>query len=252
MPSSDLRRRTMNKLMASDVIFVVGLEKKRIAGYKQVLALSNEMFMKQFYGMDIKKDPDQEIHLANFDSEAFNDFLNYLYFDKIQLRQENVLNIFNLAKIYMDQRLLTHCSTFISSMLNYCNAFTVLKFNEDHGNPEIQTAAEEYLKINGLACFQKNRDFKLCNKEMVMKIMQWELLNCPEEVLWENVVEWGKASCVRANKIDDEVNLRLELAEILPLARLALLPFTQKVHHIPIHPRENTHTKVKEILELIA
>lgn len=248
MPSpTDLRRRSMNKLMASDVTFVVGPEKRRIAGYKQVLALSNEKFMAQFYGVEIKKDPDQEVHLPHVDAEAFSDFLNYLYFDKIQLRQENVLDIFNLAKNYLDQRLMAHCSTFISAMLNYCNVFTVLKFNEAHGDPEIQSAAEEYLKMNGLACFQKNRDFKLLNVSMVIKIMQWKLFNCPEEVLWEHVIEWGRAACLRAKKIDDETNMRLELAEILPLVRLSLLPYRLDItSRFSINPRDNSYTKVTQ------
>lgn len=95
---SILRKIAMADFELSDVTFLVGANKEKIKGFRQILALSNSVFRRMLFG-NFK---DQyEIEVPEFEAKEFRIFLEYLYFEEIDLTTCDPFKIYMIAHKYM-------------------------------------------------------------------------------------------------------------------------------------------------------
>lgn len=190
--------------------FIVGSDKEKFSANKILLALLNEVFKKQFFGgfQDGVKD---EVIIADVNPSAFKQFLSYLNFGEIDVCEENVKDVYELADRYLDEKLKDVCADQIISTISYQNIFITASWNYLYENEKIKEATDEYFDKNQMACLLVDQEgFKNLKKMEILRIVRMNPLNCSEELLLKRVLEWGEAN--KFESIEDLLSyIRLEL-----------------------------------------
>lgn len=195
--------------------------------------------MFQLYGA-FKEKTLTEIHIED-DPEAFRQFLNFLYYEKVSLSEENMFNIYAISHRYMSARLTQLASKFISDSANCSNIFHILTFNEIYNDPLIFAAAKRFFVNNTMACLKEKEAFCQLDLTIVKMLLSFDTLNIPEHILLESVLEWIKPH------LDKESNSSVvghnELQDLLHLIRLELSDDLKVVNKLPKNPRKTSFVK---------
>ena len=201
----------------NDVTFIVGSDKVRIAANKTLLALSNEVFRKQFFGQFDEGSKD-EVIIRDTNPVAFKNLISFLNFGQTNFDNEIVNDVYELAERYLDEKLKDVCADQINSMINYKNVFSTITWNHFLENEKIKASCIEYFKNNSMAClFSDKEGFNTLHKDRLHEIVSMKVLNCSEELLLQRVLEWREAN--EDHTIDDLLPyIRLEINDEYKIA----------------------------------
>ena len=227
------RKYQINNGEVSDVVFIVGPNKQEILGYKQLLSLSNDVFNAQFNNQYLDKNTD-EIRIPDLDPEAFNLFLQFLYFGEFEINDDEksldlILKIYEIGHRYLTKHLMEICCTFVGTKLNYRNIFAVMTWNELYEDEEVHKMTSEFLQENAICCLTYNSaGFAKLPKSLVLEILSWDLLNCSESLLLKNVSHWSRNACLLKRQKLSFSNIAEQMKDFLPLIR-----FNSKQETVP-------------------
>lgn len=98
----------------SDVTFIVGPEKTRIPGFRQLLAFANPVFREMFFG---KIKTENEIEMAELSSKEFKIFLDFLYFQEIDLDGCDPFEMHKIAAKFAVNSLCENCIKIFSGKI---------------------------------------------------------------------------------------------------------------------------------------
>lgn len=214
LKSVDVARRCTEKLYlnskTADVHFVFGTDPahiQEVPAHKNVLSTGSQVFNAMFYG------PCKElgdILIRDASAEAFKEFLQMFYLNKVRLTSEHIADVANLCKKYeVDDGLKACEGPFKRSLTNsdMCSGLGIAILLEmsniiNFCEREIKENAEEILKTS---------DFLDCDRKLFNRILQLVPLKCNALTLVEASMAWPKAECERKMILPTPANLRKQL-----------------------------------------
>lgn len=169
----------------ADVHFIFGDKKKvRIPAHKMLMAASSDTFKSMFYD-GLAKD------VPNVSIDAFKEFLQFFYFDKVQLTQENIAEVLDLGKTFAFITCLSVCEQFLMDSLvieNVCMCYGLsIRFELN----DLRVKCEKIIADKTEAVFNTT-DFMKCDRFVLHEILKLDLLSCSECMVFRSCVEWAK------------------------------------------------------------
>ncbi|XP_078344861.1 BTB/POZ domain-containing protein 6-B-like [Oculina patagonica] len=198
-----------NSELLSDVSLVVressdeGEAKKSkmaIPAHKFVLSICSPVFFAMFCGELAEKS--DSVDLPDCEYEGVLEMLRYMYNEKAELNENNVMQVLYLAKKYILPSLADECVRFLQENLNSGNVFCVLsnaqqydeKILVDQCWEVIDQETEEAVKSEGFATIERS---------LLEEIVKRDSLTIKEVELFKAVDLWATKECERQELTPD-------------------------------------------------
>ncbi|XP_033730748.1 BTB/POZ domain-containing protein 1-like, partial [Pecten maximus] len=181
--------------IGSDVTFIVGEEKSRVSAHKLVLISRSPVFFAMLEGPMAEKG---EITIPDISTETFQLLLRYLYTDKIDLTDRTVVPVFNAARKYCVNILVSLCETFLSKTLTADKACAFLEQAHVVMADSLQDVCVQFIVENATAILQMLTFTDLC-LDCITRVTESDDLKITEKSVYEAVIRWAEAECSRQN-----------------------------------------------------
>ncbi|XP_065565306.1 BTB/POZ domain-containing protein 3-like isoform X2 [Artemia franciscana] len=207
-----------NELMA-DAHFLVGQSgnSMKIPAHKFVLATGSSVFYAMFYGGLAENT--NVIEVPDVEPNAFLALLKYLYCDEIHLEPDGVLATLYAAKKYMVPYLARACVNYLDSSLSARNACLLLSQSRLFEEPDLVNRCWEVLDAQAEIALSSDGICEI-DVQTLQLILKRETLDCKEIVVFEAVLKWAAAECVRKEMEPTNENVRRVLGDTLYLVRI--------------------------------
>jgi hypothetical protein len=193
-PLSDVRKSMVNNKYLSDVKFVLG--ESVFYGHKMFLITASSLFYEHFH-----VNGETDLKITSIDPETFHKIITYCYTDKIEVTQDNVLEL-ALASTTLQVRQVTNiCHGFISNMMTTESIFVIFEKALELNNEIFKKKCLDFINKNELQCFA-SKGFFAVSLPSLMKIL--EFCNYPREKISEIVEKWTSGSMGIPSVISDE------------------------------------------------
>ena len=139
----------INNSLFSDVKLIVGTNKIEIYGHKLFLIRSS--FFKAMFENEMKEKNQSLVNLPDVKYEIFLYILQYLYTDKINVKDMNIskwIEIYELADLFGVERLQKICENHLIDNLDYENSPSILKSFDNKGHQKLREYALNYIVKN--------------------------------------------------------------------------------------------------------
>lgn len=180
-----------------DITFLV--ESVKIPAHRWVLAAASPKFKAQFYGLRADSDV---IEMPNVSAAAFNEFLQFFYKEKIELRIENIEAVLNLAKQSLVDEFINNCINFLIRIMIPQNVCWIYLFAIMYDIDKLRVECEEQISKNTSEIFRTDEFFR-CNHDVLLRILTIDTFNCSEIDVFNACIEWARANCKQKN-LDQE------------------------------------------------
>lgn len=170
----DLSQFINNKLF-SDVLLIVGNEKIEIPGHKVFLVRAS--FFKGMFENEMQEKIKSIVPLPDVKSETFLYILQYLYTDKIQMREltfEKWIEIYDLADHFGIDRLQKICENHLIDCMDYENSPIILKSFDDKGQQKLREYVMNFI-VRNFDYVSKTQNFEIFirnNIEILLEILK--------------------------------------------------------------------------------
>ncbi|XP_014486743.1 PREDICTED: BTB/POZ domain-containing protein 1-like [Dinoponera quadriceps] len=211
-----------NNEILSDVSFLVGrgAQRQRIPAHKLVLSSGSAVFDAMFNGMFATAS--SEIEVPDVEPAAFLAVLLFLYTDEIQIDPETVMTTLYTAKKYAVSALEKHCVDFLKNNLTSDNAFLLLTQARLFDEPQLASVCLD--TIDRFTTEALNADgFTDIDIDTLMVVLERDTLRVRESKLFQAVLRWSEAECVRQQLPVTPENQRQVLGNALSLVRFPLM-----------------------------
>ncbi|KAK0161286.1 hypothetical protein PV327_009773 [Microctonus hyperodae] len=211
-----------NNEILSDVRFLVGRvgQQQRIPAHKLVLSSGSAVFDAMFNGT--LATASVEIEVPDVEPAAFLAVLLFLYTDEIQIDPETVMTTLYTAKKYAVSPLEKHCVDFLRSNLTSDNAFLLLTQARLFDEPQLASVCLD--TIDKFTNEALNADgFTDVDIDTLMVVLERDTLRIRESKIFQAVVRWSEAECVRQQLPVTPENQRSVLGRALSLVRFPLM-----------------------------
>ncbi|XP_076359088.1 BTB/POZ domain-containing protein 6-B-like isoform X2 [Tachypleus tridentatus] len=207
-----------NELM-SDVQFIVGPKgsTQRIPAHKYILATGSSVFFAMFYG-GLAEDK-REIEIPDVEPAAFLTLLRYLYYDDISLEADTVLATLYAAKKYLVPHLARACVSYLETSLTAKNACVLLSQSQLFEEPDLMQRCWEVIDAQAELAVT-SEGFGDIDYNTLETILSRETLNVKETILFQAVMNWATAECLRRDIEPISENKRKVLGKALYLIRI--------------------------------
>lgn len=211
-----------NNEILCDVHFVVGREtgSQRIPAHKFVLSVGSAVFDAMFNGT-LATEADQ-IELPDVEPAAFLALLRFLYSDEVQIDPETVMTTLYTAKKYAVPALEKHCVDFLKSNLGSDNAFMLLTQARLFDEPQLAALCLETIDKNTPDALAAD-GFTDVDIDTLCAVLERDTLRVREAKLFQAVIKWSEAECVRQQLSVTCANQRNVLGPALSLVRFPLM-----------------------------
>ncbi|KAL6435866.1 hypothetical protein ACFW04_005618 [Cataglyphis niger] len=212
-----------NNEILSDVTFLVGrggAQQQRIPAHKLVLSSGSAVFDAMFNGT--LATASSEIEVPDVEPAAFLAVLLFLYTDEIQIDPETVMTTLYTAKKYAVSALEKHCVDFLKNNLTSDNAFLLLTQARLFDEPQLASVCLD--TIDRFTTQALNADgFTDIDIDTLMIVLERDTLRVRESKLFQAVLRWSEAECIRQQLPVTPENQRLVLGNALSLVRFPLM-----------------------------
>ncbi|XP_060064952.1 BTB/POZ domain-containing protein 1-like [Ylistrum balloti] len=195
----------------SDVTFLVGENNTKIEAHKLILVSRSPVFYAMLEGPMAEKG---EITIPDISEDIFKLFLRYLYTDEIVLTEENVAAVFNVARKYSVDILVSCCEEFLTKHVAVNNACMFLEHAHVFMIDDLKSKCLEFISAHPLVAFRSPAFTDLC-LSCVNRITELDDLRLIESDIYEAIVRWAEAECARQNVEATPAQKREVLGEIL-------------------------------------
>ena len=228
-----------NSELLSDVKFVVPVStaesenKKVIPAHKFVLAISSPVFFAMFYGqMAETKD---SIDLPDCEYESLLELFRFLYSDKVNLSESNVMQVLYLANKYMVPSLFDKCTEYLCDNLTASNVFCILTHAQKFGGKSLEDRCWEVIERRTEEAVTSD-EFVTVERSVVESVVKREVLNVKEVELFKAVDRWATKVCEKEIPIalsDGEEKRRILGDEIVKAIRFPLMSEEMFMSEVP-------------------
>lgn len=203
----------LNKELA-DIFFVFQSNDDRIPAHKSILAALSPVFKIAFFGSMRGKD-EVKIDDIGIDADAFKEFLQFFYLNKVNLSMEYIQSVMYLCHKYLITTSVKTCSAYLMKNLTnneMCLGYQLAMFFDqdelkDFCKRKIELNAEEILKSEG---------FLNCDRQTLNEILKVGMFKCREIAVLEACINWAQYTCERNEEnADDMKNIRSQLKDVI-------------------------------------
>ncbi|XP_055705848.1 kelch repeat and BTB domain-containing protein 3-like [Phlebotomus papatasi] len=199
----------------SDMIFVVGKEKKRVPGHKFILSSCSWQFYNAFNLLKLDKD---ELPVEDVSYESFLGFLSYCYTGKVFLDDKSTLEILKLAHRFQIDHLVKLCTDYL--YLNTTDKTCMMIFSRCLSITEDSVLINKVLDIIAYhfsSIIQDESSMKIFRNlpfDALQKITERMDLRCNEMELFDALMKWAIHNCLKIKIVPEPKNLRRILRHI--------------------------------------
>lgn len=172
----------------------------RIPAHKNLLIATSEVFRVMFNGSWKEK---HDVLIVDASPTAFREFLQFFYYDEVEVTTENVGQVMNMGHKYDVAECFNACSRFFEYNMtddNVCTAYGLaILFQQE----KLMNICEINIAINTKAVFNSN-SFLKCKQETLYHILRLDSMSCTETEVFNACIRW-----VEANSKEDTLSAEL-------------------------------------------
>lgn len=199
-----------------DITFLV--DSQRIRAHRWVLAAASPKFKAQFFGPNADTN---DIVIPKVSAAAFNQFLQFFYNESVVLTMETIEEVLNLAKQSLVDEFVANCINYLIREITSKNVCWIYLFAIMYDLDSLRQECERRISKNTKQIFLSD-EFPQCNREVLLRILQIDTLNCTETDVFNACIAWARENCKQKKLDDDKVeNLRAFLGEAIYQIRFA-------------------------------
>lgn len=195
----------------ADINFVIESDNgstERVPVHKSILASVSDVFKAMFYG-DLKED--EGVKMTDVTVAAVKEFLQFFYFGKVQLTEENIAEVMHLGHKYNVTKCEQVCIEFLKDTLNEGNVCIAMDLAILYDQDELIKLCEKQVLLNTSAVLKSN-SFIEGDRRILAHILKMNLFTCSEVELFEACMEWVKAQS-NQNVLSEEL-VEAQLGEL--------------------------------------
>lgn len=238
---------------SSDISFTFGRrsndqkqQRMAIYAHKTLLSTLSPVFEAMF-SEKWKESKSVEIPDASF--EAFNEFIQYFYLDKVAINTENVGEILYLADKYDIPELVSSCSSYLLEHVTLNDVIACISLACKFRFDGLKTACKQIVARNTVQVVGSEAFLK-CDRDVLFEILSIESSTCREEIIFDACIKWAWNSC-KEQKIDarSEENLRSALGNCFERIRFKEIPLVEFSTRSNIYRNLFTKNEFMEYIE---
>lgn len=215
----------------ADLKFIFGSDTdylESVPAHKILLSMGSPVFETMFYGSLKEK---STIPIVDASADAFKEFLQFFYLDKVRLRSDNIIDVTNLCKKYEVTGALRVCENPLKRSLGFnvnemCSEYEIALLLE---LDNVIKSCEQNIKNNAEEIL-KSTSFADCSRKIIGRILKLIAKECSASVIVDACIAWATAQCRREQTRSSAVNLKAQLAFLLdrvPFAELSAEQFAR-------------------------
>lgn len=189
---------------AADVHFVFK-SGERIPAHKNLLIAASEVFNTMFYGSMPEKG---DVKIVDVSADAFKEFLQFFYLNKVQLTRENIGDVMDLGNRYNVPGCLELCEQFTERILTIDNICQIYGLSIIYDRKRLKYLCEGEIAFNSTMVFE-SAGFLECNRTMLGLILKIDRMRCTESVVFKACMLWTKAVSKQENLTRETVEEHL-------------------------------------------
>lgn len=218
---------------------------ERIPAHKNLLSAASDDFYQSFYGTSKNK---CDITMVHASAAAVREFLQFVYFNKVKLTLENIVDVMRLSQKYRIDECLAACNAFLRRVVTVANVCLVYQAAISLNQPElmekcgtvISEQTKEVLASDGFAA---------CDKAVLRRILDIDELWCREKDVFEACMSWVKKASKRT-KVTKQL-VQKHLGELLYQIRFRSVDFKELSSILPVYPDLFSDDEYNDIFQLI-
>lgn len=197
--------------------FGSGADKKRVPGFKAVMASQSPVFKAMFYG-PLKEEGD--VAIVGVSADEFIEFLRLVHYKEAAvLTIENVVPVMTLADQYQTDECLQLCDTFLAEYLPIDHICSAYQLAMNLSRRELQAKLDRKIGEQTKAVLASS-GFRECSRDVLNNILKIEIVSCSAMDVFSACMNWAGAKC---SEIGEELtigNMKSRLGE-----SFRLIPF---------------------------
>ncbi|CAC5397087.1 BTBD3_6 [Mytilus coruscus] len=198
-----------------DVTFVVGSgeEKQQISAHKYILMTRSEVFEAMLVGF--LREHSNMIEIPDVDPASFRKLLEYMYYDRTRLDEQDAYGLLYVARKYLVTDLVRRCLQRLKTKMSVENVCIILGYADDDGTIKL---CLDYIFRYPLEVLESD-GFKELSPEYIKLIISDNRLGVREENIFDAVILWSAQQCQRQGIDILPENQWKVLGDILKLIR---------------------------------
>ena len=227
-------RHMFNNPFMSDITFACEGSDKKFFAHKYVLGTSSAVFYAMFYGKLAENN--SVVHLSDTNDESLEEFLRFLYTDECDLTADNAMFVLYLAKKYIVPALAQKCIGFVEINLEVENVVTILQQAIQFDEKTLESKCWDLIDLKTSKVIASDA-FVDINQATLEKLLKRESLRINEVDLFNAVLKWSEAECLRRGIATNVNNKRAVMGNAIyqfRFASMTLQEFGQNVSQLGI------------------
>ncbi|RXN02426.1 kelch repeat and BTB domain-containing 3 [Labeo rohita] len=197
--------------------FSIRVQDETLPCHRCVLAASSDFFRAMFE-LDMRERDDGTVTLSNLSPQAVHTFLDFAYSGEIEIREDNVDMLFQLASFLQVGFLSRACSDFLVQTLDVSNCLPLLALAEGYGSSRLLRRATEFVTQNFHA-LSSSPDFLEMPVRVLERCLSSDALNVPdEESVLHALLRWTRHHPQTRESLLRELLPRVRLHHLRPAA----------------------------------
>lgn len=219
----------LNSLL-SDVKFVLTTKSgdvEAIPAHSIMLASGSSVLNDMLFGYSKRKDGD--IPISDVSIEAFREFLQFFYLDKVRLTPKHIVEVMNLCGKFKLTECTAACIDSLQRALTIDDVCWAYGIALSTNRADFVEFCEERIKETPTEIFE-SESFLECDYELMVKIFRLVSPECTAIELIDGCMKWAKAQCKRLNELRTPKNIRNSLGSLfneMPFEKLSLEQLSQ-------------------------
>lgn len=171
----------------ADVHFLI--KSDHIPAHKCLLIAASKIFRQIF---NESKDTNS-VPIVDTSPMAFREFLQYFYYEEIELTMNNIQDVMNLGQKYDISECVSDCISLWQTNLTVDNVLLAYVTAIMYGNEQFKSECEAIISLNTADVF-KSAAFLKCNHETLSHILRIESMSCDETDVFNACMDWVKSA----------------------------------------------------------
>ena len=213
-------RHMFNNPFMSDIMFSCEGSDKKFFAHKYVLGTSSAVFYAMFYGELAEKNT--VVHLRDTSEEILKEFLRFLYTDQCNLTTDNAMFVLCLAKKYIVPSLAEKCIDFLEAHFTPENVFVILKQARQFDEEKLVKKCWDFVDLRASDVVASDY-FVNISQSTLEELLKRESLKVKEVDLFNRVLKWSEAECLRKEIEINPNNKRAVMGNTIDQIRFAAM-----------------------------
>ncbi|KAG4068571.1 hypothetical protein HA402_004912 [Bradysia odoriphaga] len=180
----------------SDLVFIIEETNEEIPAHKLIVALASPVLHRIVFGNETFH-PSDIIRVDGISKEYFMEILLYIYTDRINLNEDNVIDIFQKSNYFGLTGIESKCLQYLDKNLSvstvpwiYHQLFFTVSSN-------LLNKCLQYIRFQPLEFFA-SEDFETISIDELKSVFKLDAINCTEVHLFEAMIRLSRAHCAAA------------------------------------------------------